>query len=137
MALKIYRSKTGIKYNLLLEKANKTQVQVEFRGSNKEYRTYDEEIQKLIENGKYFTGGKIELFQTLKDDERSAKKASEATYTNVTDMQGVIDILVDEYKLKAKDLKDPESIKKAAKECNASFPNVEFKSVEAKNADSK
>ena len=127
MALKIYRSKTGIKYNLLLEKENKAQVQVEFRGSNKEYRTNDEEIQRLIERGKYFTEGKIELFQTLKGEKEAEKAVSENTYTSVTDMQGAIDILMDEYKLKAKDLKDPEAIKRAAKDCNVSFPNLEFK----------
>ncbi|MDR2917849.1 MAG: hypothetical protein LBV72_00580 [Tannerella sp.] len=126
--LKIYRSKTGVKYNLLFQKKDGTQVQLEFRGSNREYRTRDEEIQKALEGGKYFKEKKIEVFQLIKEDEEAeAVPASEIVVTSVTDIQAAADILIKDYGIKAKDLKTPEAIKAAAKQANVSFPNVEFK----------
>jgi hypothetical protein len=128
MGLKVYRSKTGIKYNLLLQKKDGRQVQIEFRGSNKEYRTVDTEIQKLIEDTKYFSDKKIELFQSVADDKiKDHTPVDEIVYTSVTTMQEAADVLIKNHKAKAKDVMTPEAIKSAAKGLRVSFPSVEFK----------
>jgi hypothetical protein len=127
MSLKVYRSKTGVKYNILFQKKDGRQVQIEFRGSNKEYRTRDEEIQELIESGSYFTEKKIELCHTMAEDKLPENTpVDEVIYTNVTEVQEAVDILIKNHGAKAKDLKTPSSVKSVAKDHNVSFPNVEF-----------
>jgi hypothetical protein len=125
--LKVYRSKTGVKYSLLFQKEDRTQVQIEFRGSNKEYRTRDEEIQRLLEEGRHFTEKKIELFQSVTEDEKSKEAAvSEIIITSITEIQDAAAFLQKEYSVKAKDLKTPSDIKAAARAKGVSFPNVVF-----------
>ncbi|MDR1222361.1 MAG: hypothetical protein LBL07_05725 [Tannerella sp.] len=125
--LKVYRSKTGVKYSLLFQKEDKTQVQIEFRGSNKEYRTRDKELQGLLEGGRHFAEKKIELFQSVTEDEKSKDTAvSEITITSVTEIQDAAAFLQKEYQVKGKDLKTPADIKAAAKAKGVSFPNVVF-----------
>ena len=125
--IKIYRSKTGVKYNLLLEKKSKVQVQIEFRGSNKEYITGDEETQALLESCRYFKEGKIGLYRKMESAKKDAIVQSEVVYASPSELQDAIDVLVSEYNVDPGTLVKPNDVKKAAEKVNAVFPNVVYK----------
>ena len=124
MGLKVYRSNTGVKYNFLLDKKNKQQVMVMFRGGNKSFQTKDTELQKLIEETRYFKDGLICLIEEVEGEKAKDVKPDEVVYSDVTEMQDAIVVLVNDFGVKETTLKTPADIKKAADRVGASFPNL-------------
>ena len=124
MGLKVYKSATGVKYNFLIDKKNKQQVAVSFRGSNKTFQTKDVELQNLIENTRYYKDKFIILIEEVADTEAKNIKPTTVDYPDVTEMQDAIVVLVNDFGVKETALKTPADIKKAADRVGASFPNL-------------
>ena len=84
MSLKIYKSVTGVKYNILFKKSDGRQVLVSLRGSNKSYQTKDEEIQRLIEATGYYDRGEIVIDGELEGEKSEETKPDPTAYTDVS-----------------------------------------------------
>jgi len=123
MGLKVYKSSTGVRYNFLLNKGNGQQVMVMFRGSNKSFQTKDDELQSLIEATGYFKDGNIVVVSGTSDNEAKNVKSDPVVYTDVTEIQQAIDVLVEDFGVKKETLKTPAAVKKAAESAGAVFPN--------------
>jgi hypothetical protein len=127
MSLKVYKSETGVKYNILLKKSDGRQALVSFKGGDRSFRTNDEELQRLIEASKYFEKKFISISEEIKDGGREATNpAPSIYYTDVVDIQGAIDVLIKDFHVKESKLKTPDQVKKAAAENNVDFPNLSW-----------
>jgi len=139
MSLKTYKSLTNTKYNFLVtKKSNETkqEILVMFRGSDKSFSTADVELQKLIEQTPYFTGGVVNGKRTPKVidisyeekelDEKKKTTPSEVVYNDVVNIQDAIEVLVNEFGVKELTLKTPDAVRKAAAKVGASFPNADY-----------
>ena len=124
--LKVYKSATGVKYNFILNKKDGTQVTISFKGTVKTFQTKDSELQKLIENHRYFTEKKIFLLEMIEAKKAEGLKSDPVDYPDVIDIQGAIVVLVNHYGKKEAALKNPDVVKKAAAEVGATFSNLSF-----------
>jgi hypothetical protein len=124
MSLKVYKSVTGSKFNILLRKKEGRQVLVPFRGSNRSFQTGDVELQGLIEGYRWFKEGQIAIAEEVKGDKAKEAKPDPMTYTDVTDIQGAIEVLVQDFKVAEAKLKTPAQVKDAAAKNNVEFPNL-------------
>ena len=124
MGLKVYKSAAGVKINFLVNKEDKTQVLISFRGSNKSYQTKDAELQKLIEKSRYFEGGNIILEGEQDGSPAEDIRQSTTDYLDIVEFQDAVDFLVKNHGAKEATLKTPAALKKAADGFGVSFPNL-------------
>lgn len=117
-------SVTGSKYNILLKKKDGHQVLVSFRGSNRSFQTGDVELQGLIEGHRWFKEKQIVVVNEVKGDKAKETKPDLTTYTDVTDIQGAIEVLVQDFQVPEAKLKTPAQVKDAAGKNNVEFPNL-------------
>lgn len=124
MNLKIYKSVTGVQYSFLLNKKSSGTVCVTFRGSNKMFQTKDEELQKLIEETRYYKEKNIVLAQTVSGEKAKERKSDPIDYADVDSLQSAADVLVTEYGYKPEQVNTPIKVKTASSKVGISFPNL-------------
>jgi hypothetical protein len=84
------------------------------------------ELQGLIEGCAWFVRGDLVLESEEEGDVSTESIPDVTAYTDVTDIQGAIDVLSKDFKVKETKLRTPDQVKKAALENNVEFPNLTY-----------
>lgn len=128
MAKKKYISMTGKQYVFPVNIKEKRTF-IEFSGPKNEFVTDDEDVQNAVESSSKFKNGEIALEGGVSESTKvqilpEKPKFEPATFENVVDINGAIEVLKGEpYKLKANQLNTPEKVKAKIIGCNIDFPN--------------
>jgi len=123
---KVYFSKNKAKIVFAVKVGSETK-NISFSNFGGSYSTFDEDVQKAIEDTFYFRTGLIYCSknQKLNTNQNNKSGIIPKEYPDVTDLNDAVAVLRGEpYKVHHARLKNKEAILSVAKDVGASFPNL-------------